>query len=112
MDDSAEPMVNPYNIYHFEYPMRKQQGQPWPGWTTDPFWRDICISRGWPDNGRFFPYSMDVQLYRRKKALVIDVPPENRKDPIRLELAELASWWYNPKTRKIERDGQTAESSI
>jgi hypothetical protein len=79
MDDSMKPVVNPHNIYHFEYPMRKQQGQPWSGWTTDPFRRDICMSRGWPDNGRLFSYFMDVQLYRRKKALVVDVPPERGK---------------------------------
>jgi hypothetical protein len=81
MDDPAEPMVNPYNLYHFEYPTRKQQGQAWSGWTTDSFWRDICMSRECPDKGKFFSYAMEVQLYRRKKSPVVDVPPEKRKDP-------------------------------
>lgn len=84
----------------------------WPGWTTDLFYYQLCEAFGWAEDKVKYSFENLNELYVKKRELVTKVDPTWRKNAAVYETAELASWWYDPSTHKIDREGQLPGSSI
>ncbi|KAH7382314.1 hypothetical protein BKA66DRAFT_570603 [Pyrenochaeta sp. MPI-SDFR-AT-0127] len=115
MPPATLPEGPPFEVYRVFYPMYVQSNQAhnaWVGWTTDRFYRDLCISLNLPVSDLSFSLGSLDHLYARKRSLVVDMDPESRDEPHEFDTSELASWWVDPSRLKIDRYGQTPGSSI